>query len=163
MSKITTHILDTAKGCPAEGVRVTLYRVRVLAGKEAERIEEGKRKTSLPGEEEKGELGFSGSALRQEPGYSGEEVEIAGGRTNKDGRINDWLDTNANVPGDAASGSSPGNGIYKIRFETRDYFDQQSVASLYPFVDIYFEMTAEGHYHIPLLISPFGYSTYRGS
>jgi 5-hydroxyisourate hydrolase len=56
-----------------------------------------------------------------------------------------------------------GNGIYKIRFETKDYFDKRSVPTFYPFVEIYFETTADGHYHIPLLISPFGYSTYRGS
>ncbi|HEX9510952.1 MAG TPA: hydroxyisourate hydrolase [Puia sp.] len=116
MSKITTHILDTAGGCPATGVRVTLW--------------------------------------------TG-EVEIARGITNKDGRILDWPDADAVREVDRAQDA--GNGIYKIRFETRDYFDKQGVASFYPWVDIYFEVGAEGHYHVPLLISPYGYSTYRGS
>jgi 5-hydroxyisourate hydrolase len=65
--------------------------------------------------------------------------------------------------GAARADATVGKGIYKIRFETRDYFDKQTVPSFYPFVDIYFEVTRDGHYHIPLLISPFGYSTYRGS
>src|SRR5260221_11023732 len=101
MSKITTHILDTAKGCPAEAVRVTLY-----AG----------------------------------------EIEIASGTTDKNGRINEW------PPAE--------KGIYKMRFETKDYFDRQSVWTFYPFVEIHFEVTADGHYHLPLLIIPFGNLTY---
>ena len=91
-----------------------------------------------------------------------EEVELANGYTNKDGRITDWLGPNA-APVGAAAYDVPGNGIYKIRFETKDYFEGQSLATLYPFVEVHFELTADGHYHIPLLISPFGYSTYRGS
>ncbi|HTI09421.1 MAG TPA: hydroxyisourate hydrolase [Puia sp.] len=128
MSKITTHILDTAKGRPAEGVSVTLYRVEGLA-----------------------------------PAV---ETAIAGGRTNKDGRIADWQE--AGRAGSEATGVDAGGkpmqtdaGFYKIRFETRAYFE--GIATFYPFVDIYFEVTGDGHYHIPLLISPFGYSTYRGS
>jgi 5-hydroxyisourate hydrolase len=124
---ITTHILDTARGCPAEAVRVILYR------------KEG--------------------AL--------EEVEIGARYTNKDGRIADWGDADDEGRGIADAGSvfssdvSP--GIYKIRFETRDYFNKGAVTSFYPWVDIYFEVGAKGHYHVPLLISPYGYSTYRGS
>jgi len=126
MSKITTHILDTTNGCPAEGVRVSLYRKEDSSG----------------------------------------EVEIAAGHTNKDGRMTDWVKMEG-TSGDADSGEAPNagmpRGIYKIRFETRDYFGQLKVASFYPWVDIYFEVAAEGHYHVPLLISPYGYSTYRGS
>jgi len=122
MSKITTHILDTAKGRPAEGVAVRLYRA-------------------------------GGKARAVDPSS---ETEIAGGHTNKDGRIADWPDAGADA-------GAKGAGIYKIRFETGAYFGGQGLTSLYPFVDIYFEVTEEGHYHIPLLISPFGYSTYRGS
>jgi 5-hydroxyisourate hydrolase len=59
--------------------------------------------------------------------------------------------------------TAPGHGIYKIRFETRGYFDGRGVTSFYPWVDIYFEVPADGHYHVPLLISPYGYSTYRGT
>jgi 5-hydroxyisourate hydrolase len=118
MSKITTHILDTAKGCPAEGVRVILY-----AG----------------------------------------EMEMASGTTDKNGRISEWPGPNADAAPGVAAFMAAGNGIYKMRFETKDYFDKQSVPTFYPFVEVHFELTADGHYHIPLLVSPFGYSTYRGS
>ena len=84
--------------------------------------------------------------------YKGEE-EIARGRTNADGRMGDW----------AAAGGELKGGIYKLRFETGEYFKQQSLATFYPFVEVYFEMAADGHYHVPLLLSPWGYSTYRGS
>lgn len=85
------------------------------------------------------------------------EIEIANARTNHDGRIADWMD----AEGGAAVQIVTEEGMYKIRFETREYFE--GIPSFYPFVDIYFEITVEGHYHVPLLISPFGYSTYRGS
>ena len=76
--------------------------------------------------------------------------EMASGVTNKDGRIAEW-------------GALGAAGIYRMRFETKEYFDRLSVGTFYPFVEIYFEITSDGHYHIPLLISPFGYTTYRGS
>lgn len=57
-------------------------------------------------------------------------------------------------------------GTYRIRFSTADYFD--GAATLYPYVDITFTISderggAHGHLHIPLLLSPYGYSTYQGS
>jgi len=56
------------------------------------------------------------------------------------------------------------SGVYQMTFDTESYFRQQAVASFYPFVNIAFEIThPEQHYHVPLLLSPFGYSTYRGS
>ncbi len=77
-----------------------------------------------------------------------EGAEMTRGLTSADGRLGGWdLDT----------------GIYALRFETKAYFSQQSVETLYPFVEVYFEVGEEEHYHIPLLLSPFGYSTYRGS
>lgn len=59
-------------------------------------------------------------------------------------------------------------GTYRLRFETGEYLDAEQTASLYPFVDITFHVTAQrggadGHLHVPLLLSPFGYSTYQGS
>jgi len=78
-------------------------------------------------------------------------AEIAKSKTNSDGRIQEWLS------------KEPAAGIYKIRFETKSYFDKSSVKSFYPFVEIVFEIQANEHYHIPLLLSPYGYSTYRGS
>ncbi|QDS97104.1 hydroxyisourate hydrolase [Adhaeretor mobilis] len=83
----------------------------------------------------------------------GHETELARGTTNADGRIADLL-----PEGEAAA------GVYRLRFEVADYFKQQDTPSFYPHVDIAFEVTnGGGHYHVPLLLSPFGYSTYRGS
>jgi len=112
MTRITTHVLDTSRGRPAEGVKATLCRMQV----------------------DRWEI-------------------VARGQTNADGRIGDW----------SAAEAVPGNGIYIIRFETKDYFDILGVSSFYPFVEVYFEVAEAGHYHIPLLLSPYGYSTYRGS
>ena len=50
-----------------------------------------------------------------------------------------------------------------MRFETKEYFDKEGVPAFYPFVEIVFTVAAQEHYHIPLLLNPFGYSTYRGS
>ena len=77
-----------------------------------------------------------------------EGAEMTKGLTSADGRLGGWdLDP----------------GIYSLRFETKAYFSLQSVDSLYPFVEVHFEVADEDHYHIPLLVSPWGYSTYRGS
>lgn len=80
-------------------------------------------------------------------------VKIANGVTNNDGRIPDLLNKDVTMP----------FGTYKLRFETRPYFTKQSVESFYPFIEIVFEVTTAEHYHVPLLLNPFGYSTYRGS
>jgi 5-hydroxyisourate hydrolase len=55
-------------------------------------------------------------------------------------------------------------GVYRCDFDTGAYFAAQGTTGFYPEVNIIFEIVAtDEHYHIPLLISPFGYSTYRGS
>ena len=55
-------------------------------------------------------------------------------------------------------------GVYKCIFDTKSYYAAQGQRGFYPEVPIIFEVAAaEEHYHIPLLLSPFGYSTYRGS
>ena len=55
-------------------------------------------------------------------------------------------------------------GVYRITFGSGAYFEALGTASFYPEVTVTFEMTSEGgHYHVPLLLSPFAYSTYRGS
>ena len=79
--------------------------------------------------------------------------EIARGKTNEDGRIKDLL----------TEGKILEQGIYKLRFETKDYFEKEVVKTFYPFVEIVFEIQSSEHYHVPLLLNPFGYSTYRGS
>ncbi len=112
MSRITTHILDTSKGTPADGVTIILY-----------------------------------------GGENDEWAELARGKTNTDGRIADLLNKEDLLH----------FGIYKMRFETKDYFDKEQIKTFYPYVEIIFEIEVEQHYHIPLLLNPFGYSTYRGS
>ena len=111
-SPITTHVLDTSIGRPAQGVAVVL-----------ERIENGSAKA------------------------------IARGETNADGRVADLL-----APG------SIERGTYRITFSTGEYYRKRNTACFYPEVSILFAIEATGeHYHVPLLLNPFGYSTYRGS
>ena len=55
-------------------------------------------------------------------------------------------------------------GVYRLLFETGAYFQRQGVTTFYPKVEVIFAIeNTDEHYHIPLLISPYGYSTYRGS
>lgn len=79
--------------------------------------------------------------------------EIVRGFTNNDGRISDWLPKNELLPA----------GQYKLKFETGDYYKQLLIHSFYPYVEVVFSITSSSHYHVPLLLNPFGYSTYRGS
>jgi 5-hydroxyisourate hydrolase len=80
-------------------------------------------------------------------------TEIAKSQTNNDGRVTDLVNKDVALP----------TGIYKIKFFTREYFSQLSVPAFYPFIEIVFELASAEHYHIPLLLNPFGYTTYRGS
>jgi len=112
MSQLTTHILDTTKGKPAEGISVFLFQQRV-----------------------------------------DEWIEITIATTNQDGRIPNLLRKDVLLE----------PGVYKLRFLTKEYFDNLGIQSFYPFIEIAFTITGNEHYHVPLLLSPFGYSTYRGS
>lgn len=113
MSQITTHVLDTARGTPAQNIPITLYQ-------------------------------------QSESGWT----ELAGGVTNEDGRIAGLLDPLLKLPA----------GVYRMHFNTGTYFENNREIGFYPYVDITFTLKDTGeHYHIPLLLSPFGYSTYRGS
>ena len=61
-------------------------------------------------------------------------------------------------------GAATEAGVYRLTFGTAAYFTARGVAAFYPEVTITFSVTeAGGHYHVPLLLSPFAYSTYRGS
>lgn len=74
--------------------------------------------------------------------------------TDADGRLRDLL----------ASGETLQAGNYRLTFDTESYFANQQVQGFYPQVTIVFTVRdASQHYHVPLLLSPFGYSTYRGS
>ncbi len=112
MSQVTTHVLDTSSGKPAEGIRIAL-------------------------------------SLYKNNSWA----ELAHGITNKDGRISDLIEDKGKLD----------KGIYKMNFETGIYFKEKALRNFYPYVEIVFEIDSDEHYHIPLLLSPFGYSTYRGS
>ena len=114
MSAITTHVLDTAKGRPAEGLTLTLERHDA----------------------------------------SGDWELLSRGVTDADGRVRDLL------PDSRALDA----GVYRLTFETAGYFRATGVQGFYPSVPVVFELRSPGeHYHVPLLLSPFGYTTYRGS
>ncbi|MGH1331958.1 MAG: hydroxyisourate hydrolase [Paracoccaceae bacterium] len=119
MSKgyLTTHVLDTASGTPAAGIKIALYKLR------------GENRTKI------GET-----------------------QTNADGRT----DTPILATGDFAT------GLYELVFFAGDYLRENNADLPDPlFLDqipIRFGMDdPQAHYHVPLLLSPFGYSTYRGS
>jgi 5-hydroxyisourate hydrolase len=112
MSQLTTHILDTTKGKPAQGVTIKLYQQA-----------------------------------------DADWHCIATGITNDDGRIANLLEDEKMLA----------LGNYKMKFETKAYFDLQQIQTFYPFVEIIFTISNNEHYHIPLLLNPFAYSTYRGS
>jgi len=76
----------------------------------------------------------------------------AEGQTGADGRLA--------LPDEAEA--SP--GVYRITFGSGAYFAARGTATFYPEVTVTFEVTGPGdHYHVPLLLSPYAYSTYRGS
>lgn len=112
---LTTHVLDTARGLPARGMQVVLFRL---------------------------------SPARE---------EIARMVTNDDGRT----DAHILPAGDFATGT------YELEFHAGAWMDASGVAPESPrFLDVIpirFGMSQDDHYHVPLLVSPFGYSTYRGS
>lgn len=113
---LTTHVLDTARGCPAEGVKIALYRV-------------------------------TGNSHRK----------IAETVTNADGRTDAPILPETDFE----------TGTYELVFFAGDYLRTQDLTSEDPLfldqVPIRFGMSEDSHYHVPLLLSPFGYSTYRGS
>lgn len=118
MARLSTHVLDTAHGVPAAGVRLTLHRLS----------------------------------------RHGEDVLVAERITNQDGRTDSPL----------LSGDVIATGRYRITFYAGDYFRTRGVPLPDPpFVDVvqlHFGIAdATGHYHVPLLVSPWSYSTYRGS
>jgi 5-hydroxyisourate hydrolase len=85
--------------------------------------------------------------LEQGPDWS----EVGSGRTGDDGRI-------------AALGSLGAPGCYRLRFDTGAYFEAAGATAFFPEVTVQFTVERpEEHHHVPLILSPFGYSTYRGS
>ena len=113
---LTTHVLDTARGCPAAGLKIALYRV----------------------------TGEAREPLRMMV-------------TNADGR------TDAPILPEAEFAP----GVYELEFHAGAYLDATGAPREDPrFLDVIplrFGISEASHYHVPLLLSPFGYSTYRGS
>ena len=113
-SPITTHILDTMRGKPAEGITVVLE-------------------------------------LRSE---SETWKEVSRSKTAADGRSDNLLPHTFEVQ----------PGVYRLTFLTAEYFRPLTLESFYPFITVTFLIKdSSAHYHVPLLLSPYGYSTYRGS
>ncbi len=100
-------------------------------------------------------LGMPGKdiSIRLQIPVNGVWQTIAQGITNSDGRIGDLLPAQKNMA----------HGNYKLVFDTGNYFAAQKIKGFYPKVEIQFIVFDDAHYHVPLLINPFGYSTYRGS
>ncbi|XP_004520066.1 5-hydroxyisourate hydrolase [Ceratitis capitata] len=73
-------------------------------------------------------------------------------RTNQDGRVSQLV-----------SGVQYKAGIYKLHFDVGPYHAERGVKSFYPFIEIVVQCEQDQHYHIPLLLNPFGYTTYRGT
>ena len=74
--------------------------------------------------------------------------------TDADGRVADFTGSDEVLPA----------GVYRLTFYVGDYHERGGAAGFWPHVDIAFEIAGDGqHYHVPLLLNPFGYSTYRGS
>ncbi len=79
---------------------------------------------------------------------------LASARTDQDGRCAQLLPESDELV----------SGVYRLRFDTAAYFGERKVAALYPQVEVTFQVREEEqHFHIPLLLSPNGYTTYRGS
>jgi len=84
----------------------------------------------------------------------GRRTSVSSGVTDADGRLRDLI----------PSGQSLTAAIYELTFETGAYFTARGLTPFHPRVSVSFEVAdPEQHYHVPLLISPYGYTTYRGS
>lgn len=76
--------------------------------------------------------------------------------TDENGRIQDFLKQDSDR-------LTAHHGIYKLTYFTAPYFEEHNQDSFYPFIEVVFEIKDDKHYHVPITLSPFGYSTYRGN
>ncbi len=83
---------------------------------------------------------------------TGQFTELDSARTDLNGRVGNFL-----------PGSLMYHGIFKLKFDTSPYFTAQSLLSVYPYIEVVFQMKEGEHYHIPITVSANGYSTYRGN
>ncbi|SCU99694.1 LANO_0F03224g1_1 [Lachancea nothofagi CBS 11611] len=144
---VTCHILDTTSGKPAQGVVCSIYKLNVE------------------------DVSCNEDTVLD----AKESAPFALARTDSDGRVGSWVfipdvskRTFLKEIGIVEKDShlewrSLVPGFYKIRFQTGKYFARENKTCFFPFVEIAFEINDTKHYHIPLLLSNFGYTTYRGS
>jgi len=96
----------------------------------------------------------AGVGVTLERREAGRWLELGRGRTDADGRCRDLL----------PEGTTLQKASYRLTFNSGGYFGSRGAAGFYPYVSIVFEVQEPSvHHHVPLLLSPFGYSTYRGS
>lgn len=82
-----------------------------------------------------------------------EGTPLGHGITDADGRIREF----------GAAGTALPAGQYRLVFAVEEYFARRQVEAFYQAIAVQFTLRGEAHYHVPLLLSPFGYATYRGS
>ena len=86
---------------------------------------------------------------------AGAGVTLGSGTTDDDGRLRDLM---------PSGHAMVVEGVYRLRFDVAEYFTRTGRDAFYPEVTVTFRIGAvDEHYHVPVLLSPFGYSTYRGS
>lgn len=101
----------------------------------------------------KGSPAVGVAVVLEKPELNGDWIAVGKGTTNADGRIPDLLATDVILD----------SGVYRLTFDTNSYFNSLGINAFYPSVSITFLTVDTSHYHVPLLLNPFGYSTYRGS
>ena len=92
--------------------------------------------------------------MLEQSGDDGAWIAVGRGETAADGRLRTLVPESRELP----------SGTYRLVFDTARYFEMRGTSAFYPFIVVVFEVrSTDSHYHVPLLLSPFGYSTYRGS
>ncbi|KAF8913120.1 hypothetical protein CPB84DRAFT_1957494 [Gymnopilus junonius] len=100
----------------------------------------------------------------KEPGGLDAFRPLAKGYTNADGRCVDLLPPRGSELATEEKTDPVAGQIYKLVFKTKEYFERTNRQTFYPWVEITFTIdNPEEHYHVPLLISPYSFTTYRGS
>ncbi len=92
--------------------------------------------------------GLAVTLHRREP--DGDWKEVAAAVTDSDGRVRELIDDKVEP------------GEYRLEFDTRPYFERSGLSAFYPAVSVVFNFE-DGHLHVPLLLSPYGYTTYKGT
>lgn len=81
-------------------------------------------------------------------------LQLAEKQTDKNGRVSDFL---------PQTEGADHIGVYKLKFYVEPYFQSIQTDTFYPYIEVVFEIKDDKHYHVPITLSAFGYSTYRGN